>query len=48
MKFIKCNKCQKLINSPLIVTAGDKIYRFQESQDTVNEWNHEEADTKIN
>ena len=47
MKFIKCNKGQKLI-SPLIVTAGDKIYRFQESQDTVNERNHEEADTKIN
>ena len=48
MKFIKCNKGQKLINSPLIVTAGDKIYKFQESQDTVNEWNHEKADTKIN
>ena len=47
MKFIKSNKGQKLINSPFIVPAGDKIYRFQESQEKVNECNHEEADTRI-
>ena len=47
MKFIKSNKGQKLINSPFIVTAGDKIYRFQESQEKVNECNHEVAETRI-
>ena len=47
MKFIKPNKCWQLVNSPFIVTAGDKIYRFQEGQDKVNECNHKEADTRI-
>ena len=35
------------INLSFIVTAGDKIYRFQEDQDKVNECNHEEVDTTI-
>ena len=47
MKFIKSNKGRPLINSPFIVTARDKIYRFQNGQEKVNECNHEEADTRI-
>ena len=47
VKFIKSNKGWQLINSPFIVTAGNKIYRFQEGQEKVNEYNHEEADTRI-
>ena len=47
MEFIKSYKGRQLINSLCIVTAGDKIYRFQEGQDKVNECNHEEADTVI-
>ena len=47
MKFIKSNKGRQLINSPFIVTARDKIYRFQDGQEKVNECNHEEADTRI-
>ena len=35
VKFIKSNKGWQLINSPFIVTAGDKIYGFQEGQDKV-------------
>ena len=35
------------INLSFIVTAGNKIYRFQEDQDKVNECNHEEVDTTI-
>ena len=33
---MKSNKDRQLINSPFIITAGDKIYRFQESQVKVN------------
>ena len=47
MKFIKSNKDRQLINSPFIVTAGEKFYEFQEGQDKVNKCNHEEADTRI-
>ena len=35
VKFTKSNKGRQLTNSPFIVTAGDKIYRFQEGQDKV-------------
>ena len=35
------------IDLSFIVTAGDKIYRFQEDQDKVNECNHEKVDTTI-
>ena len=47
VKFIKSNKGWQLINSLFIVTAGDKIYKFQEDQDKVNECNYEEVDTRI-
>ena len=47
VKFIKSNKGRQLNNSPFTVTAGNKIYRFQEGQEKVNECNHEEADTRI-
>ena len=47
MKLIKPNKGRQLINSPFIVTVGDKFYEFQEDQDKVNKCNHEEADTRI-
>ena len=47
MKFIKSKKGRQLIDSPFIVTSGDKIDRFQGGQDKVNEFNHEEADTRI-
>ena len=40
VNFIKSNKGRQLNNSPFIVTAGDKIQRFQECQDKVNECNH--------
>ena len=46
VKFIKSNKLRQLINSPFIVTAGNKIYRFEEGQEKINEFNHEEADTR--
>ena len=45
VKFLKSNKGRELINSPYIVTAGDKIYRFQVGQGKVNERNHDEADS---
>ena len=44
---MKSNKSLQLINSPFIVTAGDKIYIFQEEQRKVNKCNHEDADTRI-
>ena len=47
VKFIKSNKLRQLINSPFIVTAENKIYRFEEGQEKINECNHEEADTRI-
>ena len=47
VNFIKFNKGRQLNNSPFIVTAGDKIQRFQECQDKVNECNHEDPDTRI-
>ena len=46
VKFIKSDKLRQLINSPFIVTAGNKIYRFEEGQEKINEFNHEEADTR--
>ena len=47
MKFIKSKKGRQLIDSPFVVTSGGKIDRFQEGQDKVNEFNHEEADARI-
>ena len=47
VKFIKCNKGRQLINSPFIVAAGNKIYRFQKGQLKVNECNHEESDNFV-
>ena len=46
VNFIKFNKARQLINLPFIVRAGDKIYRFQEGQDKLNECNNKEADTR--
>ena len=46
VNFIKFNKARQLINLPFIVRAGDKIYRFQEGQDKLNECNNNEADTR--
>ena len=46
-KFLKSNKGRQLINSPFIITVGDKIYEFQEGQDKVNKCNHEDTDTRI-
>ena len=44
VNFIKSNKGWQLTNSPVIVTAGDKIYIFQGGHDKVKECNHEKTD----
>ena len=47
VKFIKSHKGSQLINSPFIVTVGNKTYKFEEGQDKVNKCNYGEADIRI-
>ena len=47
VRFVKSCRGQQLIGPSFIVTAGDKVYRFQEGQERITECNHEEADTQM-